>query len=60
MTKAEKEIDNLLKNSYSFTKEEKEKYKKEKLTDEEIKKLEAMMTSSSNLEDVESDIVVEG
>lgn len=59
MTKAEKEIDNLLKNSYHLTKEEKEKYKKEKLTDEEIKKLEAMMTSSSSLEDTESDIVVE-
>ena len=39
MTKAEKEIDNLLKNSYHLTKEEKEKYKKEKLTDEEIKKI---------------------
>lgn len=59
MTKAEKEIDNLLKNSYHLTKEGKEKYKKEKLTDEEIKKLEAMMTSSSSLEDTESDIVVE-
>ena len=60
MTKAEKEIDNLLKNSYHLTKEEEEKYKKEKLTDEEIKKLEAMITSSSSLEDAESDIVVEG
>lgn len=34
-----KEIDNLLKNSFALTDEEKEKYSKEILTDEEIKKL---------------------
>lgn len=33
-----KEIDNLLKNSFTLTDEEKEKYSKEILTDEEIKK----------------------
>ena len=42
-----KEIDNLLKNSFTLTDEEKEKekYSKEILTDEEIKKLKAIMTN---------------
>ena len=44
----EKEIDNLLKKSFTLTNEEKEKYSKEILTDEEIKKLKAMMTNSED------------
>jgi len=48
MTKSEKEIDNLLKNSFTLTNEEKEKYSKEILTDEEIKKLKAIMANPEN------------
>lgn len=44
----EKEIDNLLKKSFTLTNEEKEKYSKEILTDEEIKKLKAMMANSED------------
>lgn len=51
-----KEIDNLLKNSFTLTDEEKEKYSKEILTDEEIKKLKAIMTNSEgNSVDIEDD-----
>ena len=54
----EKEIDNLLKKSFTLTNEEKEKYSKEILTDEEIKKLKAMMANSEgNSADVEDDFV---
>lgn len=60
MTKSEKEIDNLLKNSFTLTNEEKEKYSKEILTNEEIEKLKAMMTNpEDNSVDVEDDFVVE-
>lgn len=40
---SEEEIDSLLKNSFILTDEEKEKYSKEILTDEEIKKLKAII-----------------
>ena len=51
-----KEIDNLLKNSFTLTDEEKEKYSKEILTDEEIKKLKAIMTNpEGNSVDIEDD-----
>ena len=54
-----KEIDNLLKNSFALTNEEKEKYSKEILTDEEIKKLKAIMTNpESNSVGVEDDFVL--
>ena len=60
MTKSEKEIDNLLKNSFTLTDEEKEKYSKEILTDEEIMKLKAMMTNpEDNFVDVENDFTEE-
>lgn len=60
MTKSEKEIDNLLKNSFTLTNEEKEKYSKETLTDEEIKKLKTMMTNpEDNFVDVENDFTEE-
>lgn len=51
-----KEIDNLLKNSFTLTDEEKEKYSKEILTDEEIKKLKAIITNpEGNSVDIEDD-----
>lgn len=54
------EIDNLLKNSFTLTNKEKEKYSKEILTDEEIEKLKAMMTNpEDNSVDVEDDFVEE-
>ena len=59
MTKAEKEIDTLLKTSFSLTEEEKKKYKKEKLTDEEIKILESQMLSSDDSKNTESDLIIE-
>lgn len=60
MTNSEKEIDNLLKNSFTLTNEEKEKYSKEVLTDEEIKKLKIMMAKpEDNSVNVENDFVVE-
>jgi len=55
MTKEEKKIDKLLKSS--FTKEEKEKYKKEKLTNKEIEILEAQMLLTSDIKDTESDLI---
>lgn len=55
---SEKEIDNLLKNSFTLTNEEKEKYSKEILTDEEIKKLKAIMANpENNFIEVEDDFV---
>ena len=58
MTKSEKEIDNLLKNSFILTDEEKEKCSKEILTDEEIKKLKAIMTNpEGNSVDIEDDFL---
>jgi len=60
MTKSEKEIDNLLKNSFTLTNEEKEKYSKEVLTDEEIEKLKTIMVKpEDNSVNVENDFVVE-
>ena len=60
MTNSEKEIDNLLKNSFTLTNEEKEKYSKEILTDEEIEKLKIMMVKpEDNSVNVENDFVVE-
>ena len=59
MTKAEKEIDTLLKTSFSLTEEEKKKYKKEKLTDEEIKILESQILSSDDSKNTESDLIIE-
>ena len=60
MTNSEKEIDNLLKNSFTLTNEEKEKYSKEILTDEEIEKLKIMMAKpEDNSVNVENDFVVE-
>lgn len=57
---SEKEIDNLLKNSFTLTNEEKEKYSKEILTDEEIKKLKAIMANTEdNFVDVEDDFIME-
>jgi hypothetical protein len=59
-TLTEKEIDNLFKNSFTLTNEEKEKYSKEILTDEEIKKLKAIMANpENNFIEVEDDFVVE-
>lgn len=55
MTKEEKKIDKLLKSS--FTKEEKEKYKKEKVTNEEIEILQEQMLLTSDIKDIESDLV---
>ena len=40
-----------------MTKEEKEKYKKEKLTNEEIEILEAQMLSISDIKNTESDLI---
>ena len=58
MTKDEKEIDNLLKNSFTLTDEEKEKYSTEILTDEEIEKLKAIMANpENNFIEVEDDFV---
>ena len=58
MTKDEKEIDNLLKNSFTLTDEEKEKYSKEILTDEEIETLKAIMANpENNFIEVEDDFV---
>lgn len=55
----EEEIDNLLKNSFTLTDEEKEKYSKEILTNEEIKKLKAMMTNSEDsFIEVEDDFIM--
>lgn len=55
----EKDIDNLLKNSFTLTDEEKEKYSKEILTNEEIKKLKAMMTNSEDsFIEVEDDFIM--
>lgn len=59
MTKAEKEIDTLLKTSFSLTEEEKKKYKKEKLTNEEIKILESQILSSDDSKNTESDLIIE-
>ena len=57
---SEKEIDNLLKNSFTLTNEEKEKYSKEILTDEEIKKLKAIMANTEDsFVDVEDDFIME-
>ena len=53
-----KEIDNLLKNSFTLTDEEKEKCSKEILTDEEIKKLKAIMINpEGNSVDIEDDFL---
>lgn len=60
MTNSEKEIDNLLKNSFTLTNEEKEKYSKEVLTNEEIEKLNIMMAKpEDNSVNVENDFGVE-
>lgn len=53
-----KEIDNLLKNSFTLTDEEKEKCSKEILIDEEIKKLKAIMINpEGNSVDIEDDFL---
>jgi hypothetical protein len=59
MELSKKEIDNLLKNSFTLTDEEKEKYSKEVLTDEEIEKLKIMMAKPEDYSvNVENDFVV--
>ena len=57
---SKKEIDDLLKNSFTLTDEEKEKYSKEILTDEEIEKLKVIMANpENNFVDVEDDFIME-